>query len=83
MSAASMRSNMPATTAAVKPQLPALGPAGGLIPAARSMQQHLQAMRSGGASGAAYYPTPAFQHHMQQLGKLTRFLLPLFSFVVL
>jgi hypothetical protein len=28
-------------------------------------------------AAAAFYPTPAFQNHIEQLGKLARFLFPL------
>jgi hypothetical protein len=37
------------------------------------------AMVQAGATGAPYYAAPAFQNHMEQLGKLTRFLVPLSS----
>lgn len=44
-------------------------------------QQHMQQAahaHAAGASGAPpYYPTPAFQNHMEQLGKLTPFSLSL------
>ena len=41
-------------------------------------QPMMQAGGRGGpaGSGASYYPTPAFQNHMEQLGKLTFFLPP-------
>jgi len=37
-------------------------------------------MRAAAVSAAGYYPAPAFQNHIEQLGKLTRFFFPL-SFV--
>lgn len=46
--------------------------------AAAARQQMLQAGASGGANPTArtapFYPTPSFQNHIEQLGKLTRFI---------
>lgn len=53
-------------------------------PAPRQMQPHMQAAQQAAnmrpspnvsnVNSAAYYPTPAFQNHIEQLGKLTRLL---------
>jgi hypothetical protein len=62
-----MRSNIPPTMR----QLP---PMQGPLAAAAARQQMLQ-QRAGAGAGSrapAYYPTPAFQNHFEQLGKLTR-----------
>jgi len=48
------------------------------------MQQQLQALRGGGTGAAPavssnpYFHPPAFQNHMEQLGKLTRLFSPYF-----
>ncbi len=42
-------------------------------------QNHARGNVPGGA--APYYPAPSFQNHIEQLGKLTRFLFPFLSFV--
>lgn len=52
------------------PMKPQLAPMPGMAAAARQqmMQQH-----AGGPRPTSFYPTPSFQNHFQQLGKLTRF----------
>ncbi|ORY69734.1 uncharacterized protein BCR38DRAFT_332604 [Pseudomassariella vexata] len=63
----------PATSApSMKPQIPTmLGP----MAAAAARQGIMQPGSGvGGNRGNAYYPTPSFQNHIEQLGKLTRFL---------
>ncbi|KAG4217824.1 hypothetical protein PC116_g33696 [Phytophthora cactorum] len=52
------------------PMKPQLAPMPGMTVAARQqlLQQH-----AAGARPTAFYPTPSFQNHFQQLGKLARF----------
>lgn len=75
------RPQMPPVTAMKAPPPPHLAPLHGL-PGPRQMQipglqQGANPVRGGVAGSAApFYPTPSFQNHIEQLGKLTRFLFP-------
>ncbi|KAK7923068.1 hypothetical protein PG985_007139 [Apiospora marii] len=59
-----------------QPMRPPLPPMQGPMAAAAARQQMLQAGASGGANPTArtapFYPTPSFQNHIEQLGKLTQ-----------
>ncbi|KAM7186905.1 hypothetical protein V8F20_011186 [Naviculisporaceae sp. PSN 640] len=83
----SMRPTLPPAAGMKAPLLPQVGGMAGLA-AQRQMhihnlQQHQQQqqqqsghVRAVSGNGASYYPTPSFQNHIEQLGKLTRFLSP-------
>ena len=86
VSAASLRSALSSGHAAMKAppaHLTAMQALGHAAPA-RSMAQQMpappptHAMRAAGVSATGYYPAPAFQNHIEQLGKLPRFFFPLF-----
>ena len=76
---ASMRPHIPASTAMKAPPIPHGLPG---IPGPRQMQAtalqqgaaHVRGVMPG--TSAPFYPTPSFQNHIEQLGKLTRFLPP-------
>ncbi|KAK8048666.1 hypothetical protein PG994_010396 [Apiospora phragmitis] len=59
-----------------QPMRPPLPPMQGPMAAAAARQQMLQAGASAGANPTArtapFYPTPSFQNHIEQLGKLTQ-----------
>ncbi|KAM7219882.1 hypothetical protein V8F06_004737 [Rhypophila decipiens] len=79
--AGSMRPTLPPASSMKAPALPHVGAMANLA-AQRQMhmhnlqQQQSNHMRGISGNGAAYYPTPSFQNHIEQLGKLTRFLSP-------
>jgi len=69
----------------LKPQLPQVSSMSGMTPTtAPGRPLHMAGGPSGagqsrggaGVSAASFYPTPAFQNHIEQLGKLTRFFAP-------
>lgn len=76
-----MRPTLPPAAGMKAPTLPQIAGMAGLA-AHRQMHMHnLQQQQSGhvrtvSGNGASYYPTPSFQNHIEQLGKLTRFLSP-------
>lgn len=85
-STASMRA-MARPPLPMKPQAPSqLSPMAGMTqprPVQPAMPQAAQAghrMRGGAPANTPFYPTTSFQTHIEQLGKLSRFLSP-FSFV--
>lgn len=88
-----IRPPLPPGTAMKAPPPPHLGPLHGL-PAPRQLQipgiQQATNHARGGVTGnpASFYPTPSFQNHIEQLGKLSRLLFTLprpivWNFVVL
>lgn len=84
------RPSLPPAAAGMKAQAPSMpGPMPGMGHPPRPIHQQLQAQAAAasprmrgpvsGLGNAPYYPTPAFQNHIEQLGKLTRFLSTPFS----
>jgi hypothetical protein len=80
----SMQHPLPPLNPMKAPPLPAPQQPMGAMAAMGARQMHMAALqhqanrvRAGvGRSPAPFYPTPSFQNHIEQLGKLTRFLLP-------
>jgi len=80
LSAAPIRPSIPTTTTMKAPPTPH-----GLPNISARRQMQISALQQGpphtGASvpgtSAPFYPTPSFQNHIEQLGKLARFLFPL------